>query len=1003
MNVFITVHKATNLLAKDRNVFGKRTSSDPYVKVFYKGEAIGKTPTKKKTLNPSWEHILQHSLGDYEEKTILAAKTPACLKRPNHPSLLLVVFDHDIASKDDVLGQITIPISYKGVEKQWLTLQKGEPKTKYFCPNTQGKVLISIQIASTKLPPVPTEGRSSSNPFAAAARSSENESDDESIELGFKKKRQKVKSSNPFTNAKSDEDSVDGSVDGGHGSGSGGNNKEGPLSAEIDVAITLHKATNLLAKDRNMMGKHTTSDPYVKVFYNGDSIGKTFFKKKTLAPVWNQTLEHVIDEDEAGLIRNGQDAYSLTRPNHPSFLLVLYDHDNGSADDILGQVTIPIAYKGSEREWCKLETGEPKSKYYCKKTSGEIQVSIKITSDPLSHTVRVHDAKKKISESAFDDESSDDESLDFGKKKRQSDDAPKATIVLHQAANLLALDCNIVGKHTTSDPYALVFYKGEKVGKTPVKKKTLNPEWNSGFEQVVSDEEAELIKKGQDAYSMKQPGHPSFLLVLFDHDNGSSDDVLGVVTVPISYNGIENQWYTLERGKPNSKYHCKKTQGEIQVSIQFSPGAFGDESDNENPFADSDSDGSDDENEMKAICFSEDAKFDEEESPNEINEDSNDPLGEAIQATLKLHKAEDLLPLDCNMRGKETSSDPYVKVFYNGDNIGKTATIKKCLNPEWDHTLVHKFDTDDGTRIKMAKASDLNKPDHPSFLLVLFDHDNGSSDDVLGQVTIPVSIKGLQNKWYILEKGAPDSKYYTKRTQGKIQVSLEIGSVSATPNPDDDENDEKTKEDLGKSPGKKSIFKKAIPGKLKSSCEEEPKPTDLEYNALNEDSAKVDNDRPSGVGGSNSGYSVIEMQHDKKHYRPGPVSCYIILLILVVVICVSAILVVGFAVINGGDLRRSAITSSNPGLKGSISLNSPTELQLLLETSEKVVTVCSADNLNKDMTECFNLCHTKICCFEDKNGPYNCEDDTSKLCGVYAGCEALTKGMAIMTGSTEEN
>lgn len=160
-----------------------------------------------------------------------------------------------------------------------------------------------------------------------------------------------------------------------------------------------------------MLGKHTTSDPYVKVFYNGDSIGKTFFKKKTLAPVWNQTLEHVIDEDEAGLIRNGQDAYSLTRPNHPSFLLVLYDHDNGSADDILGQVTIPIAYKGSEREWFKLETGEPKSKYYCKKTSGEIQVSIKITSDPLSHTVRVHDAKKKISESAFDDESSDDESL----------------------------------------------------------------------------------------------------------------------------------------------------------------------------------------------------------------------------------------------------------------------------------------------------------------------------------------------------------------------------------------------------------------------------------------------------------------------------------------------------------------------------------------------------------------------------------------------------------------
>ena len=67
----ITVHKGEGLVAKDRNVMGKKVSSDPYVvlEIWPKGipddmerekdypnDRFGRSPTKMKTLNPEWNH-----------------------------------------------------------------------------------------------------------------------------------------------------------------------------------------------------------------------------------------------------------------------------------------------------------------------------------------------------------------------------------------------------------------------------------------------------------------------------------------------------------------------------------------------------------------------------------------------------------------------------------------------------------------------------------------------------------------------------------------------------------------------------------------------------------------------------------------------------------------------------------------------------------------------------------------------------------------------------------
>mmetsp|Transcript_22914 Transcript_22914/g.48122 ORF Transcript_22914/g.48122 Transcript_22914/m.48122 type:complete len:611 (+) Transcript_22914:74-1906(+) len=161
-----------------------------------------------------------------------------------------------------------------------------------------------------------------------------------------------------------------------------------PPLAGLRVSITLHKANNLLAKDRNIFGKRTSSDPYVKVFYKGEAIGKTPVKKKTLSPEWNHTVKHTVGANEGETIRNATTSNSLNMPGHPSFLLVLFDHDNGTSDDVLGQVTVPIPYSGIEKQWLTLETGASNEKHYCKKTKGEVQVSIEIKNYLLPDIVR---------------------------------------------------------------------------------------------------------------------------------------------------------------------------------------------------------------------------------------------------------------------------------------------------------------------------------------------------------------------------------------------------------------------------------------------------------------------------------------------------------------------------------------------------------------------------------------------------------------------------------------
>jgi tellurium resistance protein TerZ len=153
---------------------------------------------------------------------------------------------------------------------------------------------------------------------------------------------------------------------------------------------------------------------------------------------------------------------------------------------------------------------------------------------------------------------------------RVSSDPPlaglRATISLYQAKGLLAKDRNMFGKKTSSDPYVKVFYKDVLIGKTQVKKKTLDPQWNCAFKYMIGCDDAEKLKHA--APSASGLG-PKFRLVLFDKDNLSADDPLGQVYIPINVNGIKQQWFSLQTGKEGEEYYCKKAKGEIQVSIEI--------------------------------------------------------------------------------------------------------------------------------------------------------------------------------------------------------------------------------------------------------------------------------------------------------------------------------------------------------------------------------------------------------------------------------------------------
>lgn len=131
--VEVRVRKGRNLVAKDRNLLGRKTSSDPYVQVVYGARLIGATPVIPKTLNPVWEEDLKFEWfvghGTLERKK----------------EFQLRIFDMDFISDDDPMGSLMIPFPMEtGSVEDWFPVGNG--KGDYYCKNPSGELFVQVKI-----------------------------------------------------------------------------------------------------------------------------------------------------------------------------------------------------------------------------------------------------------------------------------------------------------------------------------------------------------------------------------------------------------------------------------------------------------------------------------------------------------------------------------------------------------------------------------------------------------------------------------------------------------------------------------------------------------------------------------------------------------------------------------------------------------------------------------------------------------------------------------------
>ena len=165
--------------------------------------------------------------------------------------------------------------------------------------------------------------------------------------------------------------------------------------------------------------------------------------------------------------------------------------------------------------------------------------------------------------------------------------------------------------------------------------------------------------------------------------------------------------------------------------------------------------------------------------------------------------------------------------------------------------------------------------------------------------------------------------------------------------------------------------------------------SDSDLDDDNTATSSVNNKKKKKVNNNTSSSSSSRLGGTGQHIRQ------IIVVVSLVAIIIGASLAIGYTVVNNNG------TSSQSSYLMANNEKEDKQEQTLLEIAERVITACSEDKLNEDMKECQNLCHSRMCCFEESGSDYSCQLDTSKNCAVYAGCEALVEG--ILVGGAEED
>jgi stress response protein SCP2 len=144
-----------------------------------------------------------------------------------------------------------------------------------------------------------------------------------------------------------------------------------PELAGLTITLEILQGRNLVAKDRNLLGKRSTSDPYIQLHIEGKLIGTTRVVPKTLNPVWNSRFEFKLGADSAACLV--QDEYR--NEVRSGATITIWDHDKIGQHDIMGTVLMPFdPFQSETTKWYPVGKGVGKN--LCKNASGEIQIKV---------------------------------------------------------------------------------------------------------------------------------------------------------------------------------------------------------------------------------------------------------------------------------------------------------------------------------------------------------------------------------------------------------------------------------------------------------------------------------------------------------------------------------------------------------------------------------------------------------------------------------------------------
>ena len=126
-----TVMAGRNLVAKDRSLFGKK-SSDPFVVLSCRGKTLGTTKVVKKNLSPEWNQPFKLNIDGKAAAQMDTAE------------LVVAIFDEDKLSANDPMGEVRIPLkSLAGghVRDQWFDVQNCKG-----CSDASGQVQLKVSM-----------------------------------------------------------------------------------------------------------------------------------------------------------------------------------------------------------------------------------------------------------------------------------------------------------------------------------------------------------------------------------------------------------------------------------------------------------------------------------------------------------------------------------------------------------------------------------------------------------------------------------------------------------------------------------------------------------------------------------------------------------------------------------------------------------------------------------------------------------------------------------------